>query len=39
MHYGMADACRDLGVEPWKLDDTLGGVTFGKIDYRRRRRQ
>jgi hypothetical protein len=31
MHYGMADACRDLGVEPHrKLDDTLGGSLLAK---------
>src|SRR5262249_23559278 len=40
MHYGMADATRDLGMEcHWKLDDTDGGFSFGKIGYQRRRRQ
>jgi len=39
MHYGMADATRDLGVECDDGDlETIGGVKFGKLGYSIRRR-
>jgi hypothetical protein len=40
MHYGMFDAARDLGVQCHDVfDETLGGLSFGRLGYHRHRRQ